>query len=381
MLKPLSNHAKEYFESHFDELYDLIVTMCKIPAPSNHEEKRAEFCREWFEAMGAKNVYIDDALNVIYPMGLDEHEELSMYIAHTDTVFPDLEPMNVVRDGDKLCCPAVGDDTANLAALMMVAKYVTEFGLKPKTGIVFSANSGEEGLGNLKGVRKLMETYGNRTREFVSFDGGLSSIVTRAVGSERYRVEVLTEGGHSFSAFGNRNAIYYLSQMISQLYSIKVPVNGDSKTTFNVGKIEGGTSVNTIAQQAEMMYEYRSNDAGCLAQMREFFNAVIESYRKMGITVNVELIGERPCMGDVDEARQTVLRDKCTEVLEAVTGKKPNYGSGSTDCNIPWSIGVPSACFGVYRGRGAHTREEYIEVSSLKQGIIAAAMLILDNFE
>ena len=381
MLKPLSDHAREYFESHFDEMYELLVTMCKIPAPSNHEEKRAEFCREWFEAMGAKNVYIDDALNVVYPIALDEHDDLHMYIAHTDTVFPDTEPMPVVRDGDRLCCPGVGDDTANLAVLMMVAKYVTEFGFKPKHGIVFAANSGEEGLGNLKGVRKLMETYGDKTSEFVSFDGGLSRIVNRAVGSERYRVEVLTEGGHSFSAFGNRNAIYYLSQMISQLYSIKVPQNGDSKTTFNVGKIEGGTSVNTIAQQAEMFYEYRSDDAKCLAEMREYFNAVIESYRKMGITVNVELIGQRPCMGDVDEAKQTVLREKCVDALEYVNGKKPSFGSSSTDCNIPWSMGIPSACFGVYHGRGAHTREEYVEISTMKKGIVAAAMLILEDFE
>ncbi len=362
-------------------MYELLLTLCKIPAPSNHEEKRAKYCHDWFKAMGAENVYIDDAQNAVYTIGCDEYEDIVMFTAHTDTVFPDTEPMSVVRDGDKLSCPGVGDDTANLAALMMVAKYVTEFKLKPKCGVVFAANSGEEGLGNLRGVRKLMEDYGERTREYLSFDGGLKHTVNKAVGSERYRVEVLTEGGHSFGAFGNRNAIYYLSQMISQLYSIKVPQKNGSTTTFNVGRIKGGTSVNTIAQQAEMLYEYRSDDAECLGEMREFFNAVIESYRKMGITVNVELIGQRPCMGDVDEAKQAILLDKCKKVLEAVNGVEPILVSSSTDCNIPWSLGIPSGCFGVYNGSGAHTREEYIKVSSMKRGIIAAATVILDNFE
>lgn len=381
MYKRLSPKATEYFESHFDELYDLIVEMCAIPAPSNHEEKRAEFTRDWFKAAGIEDVYIDSALNTVCRIGCDKHEDISMFIAHTDTVFPDTSPMPIYRDGDRLYCPGVGDDTANLAVLMMVTKYICETGLKPKRGIVISANSGEEGLGNLKGVRKLMEDYGDRTRQFISFDGTLKGIVNRAVGSERYRLEVKTEGGHSYAAFGNRNAIYYLSQMISQLYTIKVPKNGNSKTTFNVGTISGGTSVNTIAQQAEMLYEYRSDDKTCLEQMREFFKATVASYRAMGIEVNIELLGSRPCMGDVDEIAQSALLNKCSAVIEDVTGEIPDRRSSSTDCNIPYSIGIPSTCFGAYYGGNSHTREEYIEVESLKKGILIAATIILEEFE
>ena len=184
-------------------------------------------------------VFIDDALNVIFPLGCEGDGPVSVFMAHTDTVFPDTEPFTPRIEDGKMHCPGVGDDTANLATLLLCAKYVIQNGLKPADGgVVFVANAGEEGLGNLKGSRAVMERYGHRVRQFISYDGSYPNICSRAVGSSRYRVEVLTEGGHSFGSFGNRNAIHLLAQMITDFYALKVPVDGDSKTTYNVGGIQ-----------------------------------------------------------------------------------------------------------------------------------------------
>jgi acetylornithine deacetylase/succinyl-diaminopimelate desuccinylase-like protein len=136
-----------------DELVELLKTMCKIPAPLNHEEKRAEFCKKWLEDMGAKNVYIDEALNVIYPLNCQGNNKVHIFSAHTDTVFPDTEPMPMSEKDGKLYCPGVGDDTASLATLMMAAKYITKHGYIPDEGCVFVCNSGEEGFGNSKGCQ------------------------------------------------------------------------------------------------------------------------------------------------------------------------------------------------------------------------------------
>lgn len=251
---------------------------------------------------------------------------------------------------------------------MLAARY---FRAQPQTadcGFLFVANACEEGLGNLKGCRQLMQDYAGRVREVISFDGGLGSICNKAVGSARYRVAVRTEGGHSFGAFGNRNAIHALASMIGTLYTVKPPVEGDSKTTYNVGIIEGGTSVNTIAQEASMLYEYRSDSRVCLAKMKTMFESIVAAYRSMGAEVEVTLLGERPCMGDVNPTRQQTLEERLSAAIRAEAECEPFFHSGSTDCNIPFSLGIPAVCTGVYRGRGAHTREEYIELASLPAG-------------
>ncbi len=374
--------ALAYIEESHDALIDLIMTLCAIPSPSNHEEQRAAFCKKWLEDAGGKGVVIDDALNVILPVGdCSGSAPLYVFTAHTDTVFPDRQPFSPHREGDKLCCPGVGDDTANLAVLLLTARYILQKQLRPREGgVLIVANSGEEGLGNLKGTRAIMNTYGSRVRRFISFDGSYPAVCDRAVGSARYRVEVLTEGGHSFGDFGNRNAIYYLSQMISDLYSMTVPVSGDSITTYNVGGISGGTSVNTIAQQAEMLYEYRSDSDACLQAMERFFQSVIAHYRAMGITVNVELLGKRPGMGEVDPAAMDALRNTISAIMKEYTGQEARFHPSSTDCNIPLSMGIPAAAFGAYLGSGAHTREEFILLSSLPAGFKIAMSAVLDRF-
>ena len=367
----ITSDMERYAQSVQEELRSLLRELCVISAPSNHEEKRAEFCRAWFERNGFDGVRVDEALNVLVPVNVDLNgtEEMDVVMAHTDIVFPEDTPLELREEGGFWHCPGIGDDTANLVVLMVCARYFREHLPAGRRGILFVANSGEEGLGNLKGSRKVVEIFGSRIREFVSLDSAcMNRMVTRAVGSHRYKVTVRTEGGHSFARFGNRNAIHYLASMITLLYSIKVPAVNDSKTTYNVGMISGGTSVNTIAQSAEMMYEYRSDDRSCLEKMEKLFKSIIETFRATGVEVEVEKVGDRPCGGEVDETRLLALRDRYCASVRKTLGLEVFTGSSSTDCNIPLSQGIPAICFGVCRSAGAHTLGEKLEIASLRDG-------------
>ncbi|MBQ3107654.1 MAG: M20/M25/M40 family metallo-hydrolase, partial [Firmicutes bacterium] len=154
----LTKDILQYIDDHKQEAFDLLVELAQIPAPSNQEEKRAAFIKDWLEKQGAEGVYIDEALNVIWPVGCTESDAIAVYMAHTDVVFPDLEPLPLKIEDGWICCPGVGDDTANVVALLMVAKYIAENKIVPKEkGLLLVANSGEEGLGNLKGSRKIVE--------------------------------------------------------------------------------------------------------------------------------------------------------------------------------------------------------------------------------
>jgi acetylornithine deacetylase/succinyl-diaminopimelate desuccinylase-like protein len=376
----LDDSAEGFIKEHEEEALKLLETLAKIPAPSNHEEKRAAFVRDWLIAQGAEGVFIDEACNVIYPLSCAGGGRLDLFMAHTDIVFPDTEELPVRIEGGKIMAPGIGDDTANLVALLLAAKYLAVKKIKPRDGkgLLLVANSGEEGLGNLRGSRQICRDYGERIDEFVSFDGTFDEIFYKAVGSRRYRIKVLTEGGHSYMDFGNRNAIAYLASMIGGFYSLKVPRTG--RSTYNVGTIQGGTSVNTIAQSAEMLYEFRSDSREDLLFMEKHFDAVIAAYRAKGIAVETTLAGERPCSGDIDPEKHQSLLKRGLDAVKRHAGIEAALNSGSTDANIPLSQGIPAMTLGLYQGKGAHTYEEWVDIDSLKAGYRIAFELILDKF-
>lgn len=365
----LSREAEQYILDSQEELKQLIRDLCAIPAPSHHEEKRAAFCKAWFEKNGGKNVMIDAAQNVICPYRVTEDNELVVIMAHTDTVFPDIAPMPFREENGRMLCPGVTDDTANLAVMMICARYILQKAPPTKTGVLFVANSCEEGLGNLKGSRAIVAEYGSRVKELVTLDGAnLTAVVTRAVGSHRYRVRAATGGGHSFRDFGKPSAIAILAELVRELYRVEVPAARDSRTTYNVGVINGGTSVNTIAQSAELLYEYRSDDPRCLAEMEGIFQAVLAKCSPEAGTLSAERIGERPCAGQVDEGAMDDLIGRAAAAVREATGREPVFTSGSTDCNIPLAAGIPAVCLGVCAGGGCHTREEWLDPASLADG-------------
>lgn len=364
-----------YTETTREELVDLIKTLAVIPAPSHHEEKRVAFVKEWMERNGAEGVYVDDALNVVWPYHVTGDNDVVVFMAHTDIVFSEEVKLALRQEGNNLSCPGVGDDTARLCVLLMAARYLTAHHLPTSCGVLFVANSCEEGLGNLKGSRKIIETYGDRIKRFITFDGNMGTGVETAVGSHRYRVTVRTEGGHSWAKFGNQNAIQVASSLVNTLYTVKVPQVGKSRTTYNVGGITGGTSVNTIAQNCELLYEYRSDNAECLAKMKQIFETVIEAYRGTGAEVEVELLGERPCNGDLDPAAMQALKDTVAACYQKC-GMGFELRAGSTDANIPLSRGIPALCVGNADGYGAHTVDEYLDLSSLPGGLLFTLDLI-----
>ena len=363
------SNIKAFVEKNKDGLFETLKELCAIPAPSHFENDRVEYCKAWLEREGAEGVYVDEALNVIFPVNCEGSDDITVFVAHTDTVFPDTEPMPYIDDGERISSPGVGDDTASLTVLLYAAKYFAQNGIDAPRGVMFVCNSCEEGLGNLKGTRQLFKDFEGRIGRFISFDSSLSNLADRCVGSHRYEVEVHTRGGHSYGAFGNKNAIAELAKIINDIYSIEVPKLENTKTTYNVGIIEGGTSVNTIAQSAAMLCEYRSDNEECLSVMKERFERIFEKANTDEVAISVTQVGDRPCMGKVDTNEIERLALIYSEIISETLGTETKRRSSSTDCNIPLSLGIPAICVGVYRGGGAHTREEWIEKASLPQGL------------
>lgn len=361
-------NIKEYVSESYQLMLKTLKELCHIPAPSHNEEKRAEYCKNWLEKYGATNVYIDDALNVIFPLNCKNSNEITVFAAHTDTVFPDTEPMPYFDDGERIHCPGASDDTASVVVLLLMAKYYIENKLEAKNGIMFVCNSCEEGLGNLKGTRQLFRDYEGRIKQFITFDSVLNSVADRCVGSHRYNVTVKTEGGHSYGNFGNKNAINVLAEIVNSIYSIKAPEKAGTRTTYNVGIISGGTSVNTIAQEAQMLCEYRSDDSECLKYMEEKFKAIFKEKTDAGYDVTVELVGNRPS-ANIDPVEIEELKKLVVPEIEKVIGERVKFKSSSTDCNIPLSLGVRALCIGTNNHSGVHTREEWVDKGSLIPGL------------
>lgn len=372
----MREQIRNWCAAHADEQIRLLCEIAAIPSPSHHEERRAAFLLAWLRGQGLQDAYTDEAKNVLLPFGCAGKDGITVIAAHTDVVFPDTEPLPVRMTEERIYAPGVGDDTANVTALLLCAVYLRDH--PPAVPLLLVWNSCEEGLGNLKGVRAVCDAYAGRIRAFLSFDGQYTSLVNRAVGSERWRVAAHTAGGHSYGAFGAPNAIAEMSELVTALYRQEIPASEGYKTTFNVGTVTGGTSVNSIAQDAEITYEYRSDDRDALAEMRNRFFTLMEKRKNDRVRWTAEGIGERPCGRAADPEEEQRLLERCSRAIEAVTGTKPSLRASSTDCNIPFSRGIPATAFGLYLGADSHTREEYVERSSLQTGLEIGLVLLTD---
>lgn len=370
----------EIANRYYDEMLTFMREISVIPGPSGHEEQRAEYILKYLKSIGAYNAYIDEALNVICTVG-EANDDMTVFMAHTDTVFPFDVPLHYVDDGDKIHCPGITDDVACLAVLLAGLKYILDNKIQLNRTLLFVANSCEEGLGNLKGCRQIFKDFAGKIKRMYTFDSFYSQLCNKSVGSHRYKVTAITEGGHSYSNFGNRNAIHVLAGIISEIYKIQVPKIGESKTTYNVGLIEGGTSVNTIAQNASMLVEYRSDNVDCLNRMKEKFHSIFENAKANCEELKVELVGDRPCMNHMDMQELHRLTELTKSIQQKYTGLKVKIKSASTDANIPHSLGIPAICVGVCNGFGPHTREEWLEKASVKKGFAIGLELMLAEGE
>ncbi len=370
---------KAWISDHLPEAEDLLRTLGKIPAPSHHEEKRAAFILDWFKQQGAKDASIDDAKNVIVKIGNTDAFPVNLVMAHTDVVFNDTDALPMREEDGKLFAPGIGDDTANLVALMMAAKYVLAHNLTPKGGLIIAANACEEGLGNLKGVKQILSDYDGKIASLVSVDCGAGDIVNNAVGSYRVKITVRAQGGHSYSNFGNGNAIVQMAEIITRLYEKTPP--SSAKTTYNAGVIEGGSTINSIAGECSLLYEYRSESRKCMQEMDEYLNKTLDHFRKKGFDIETEVLGLRPCKGDVDEEKQAALTQRAVKLVEEITQKSASIHAASTDANASLALGIPSVTVGAIVGGGAHTRGEWVKLDCLENAVKIALSILKWSFE
>jgi acetylornithine deacetylase/succinyl-diaminopimelate desuccinylase-like protein len=255
-------------EEMSSRLLALLREIARIPAPTGQESARAAFIMKWLGERGAGTVRCDDAGNVLLFYPDEKQATYDLFSAHMDIVFPGTDEIMLRDEGDRLYGPGVGDDTANLVNLLEAAAItLAEKPVLPEgRGLLFAFVTGEEGLGNLRGTRQIFHDFDGRIRTATSFDLYTETVVAEAVGSDRYCVSVETPGGHSLHDFGKPNAIAILADMISRIYDIRLPEKG--MTTYNVGKISGGTTVNSIAGHAEMLCEARFTDPSSGQYMR-----------------------------------------------------------------------------------------------------------------
>lgn len=362
---------KQHAERIRDSIADNAEQICLVPAPPYMEKKRAEFVASMFQELGYEP-NIDDIGNVVVRRPGTGAEKSIMLLGHTDTVFPHGTEITVTRHNGSMTGPAIGDNSLGVAALLGIARLLDELDLKTAGDLLLVANVGEEGLGNLRGARAAVDRFESELGAVIAVEGhSLGRVTSGAVGSKRIKVTVTGPGGHSWGAFGQPSAIHALGHIIHEIDSLTV--SADPKTTYNVGVIEGGVSVNTIAPVATAVIDMRSVDVESLDSLASNVEEIIASKNQEEITTDIEVLGERPAgqTPDSEPIVQTglqILRD---------LGMDPYTDASSTDANVPISRGIPSICVGVTRGEGAHRMEETIQIEPIASGMAQLLKLVM----
>ena len=358
------------------------IRFCEVPAPSFMETARGELLKQTFQQLGLQNVRVDGAGNVLGDRPGAAATPHVVLAAHLDTVFPQGTDVRVTREGAILHGPGIADDCRGLAVLVGVVRALKQANVRTPGSITFVADVGEEGLGDLRGMKQLFnETMKGQIDRFVSIDGSGLGITNVAVGSHRYRVTFKGPGGHSFGAFGLANPIDALGRAIAKIADFQVPKL--PKTTFNVGRIGGGTSVNSIPFEGWMEVDMRSSDPASLASVDASFHkavdaAVVEENERWGsprmITVTKDLVGDRPAGSTPDESPIVQTAIAVTRAL----GFAANLGEGSTDANVPMSLKIPAITIGAGgRGTGAHALGETFDTTDSWLGTERALLLTI----
>ncbi len=350
----------------------LAQRICEVPAPTGDERQRAEFVASLWRERGY-TTEIDAISNVYVRRGKRNSGPVLMLLAHIDTVFPATTPINVTRDGDIMRGPSIGDNSLSVAAMVSLLALFDELKIETDVDIIAVANVGEEGLGNLRGARAAVERYRSNLGAVIAIDGRLGVIVNTAVGSKRWRITVRGPGGHSFGSFGQPSAIHGLGRIIAAIADLEVPK--EPKTTFNVGLIEGGTSVNTIAPSASAIIDLRSTDVATLNQLAERVRTIVEQRVGQGLHTEIEILGERPAGA---RSQTDPLVQLASKILKSLS-IEPTYAASSTDANIPISLNIPAVCVGVTHAGRAHTLEEYIQVPPIADGLAQLLLLTIET--
>ena len=344
------------------------VAICEIPAPPFKEARRAADFRQRLVALGLADARIDAEGNVIATRAGRAAGPVVVLSAHLDTVFPESTDVRVTRDGARLRGPGIVDDCRGLAVLLSVARAMQQQKVVTDGPVVFVGTVGEEGAGNLRGARHLLaKELAGRVDYFLSVDGSGYGITSRAVGSNRYRVTFAGPGGHSYGDFGMPNPMHAMGRAMAAIADLKVPAS--PRTTFNVGLVRGGTSVNSIAGEATLELDMRSESAAALATLDSAARRAIEAARvaeqarwprsSVQLTVRIDTIGIRPAGAQLDSAPIVVAAQQAARAVGATPGR-PN--ASSTDANVAIGLGIPGLTIdGGGRGDGSHSLGEWYE--------------------
>lgn len=354
------------------QLLDLAIQIQQIPAPTFDEKRRGEFVRDLFEKEGLQDVSID-LLGNVYARMLGKAKKGSkplVVTAHLDTVFPRSSNLQVKHEAGKVIAPGIGDNSLGVAALFGIIWSIKN---KLDNDIWFVANVGEEGLGDLCGMREVVKKFSAQADVlgYLVLEGmALGHVYHRTIGVKRYRVTTKTAGGHSWSDYGSPSAVHELANVITKLTSLRLPK--EPRTTMNVGTIHGGTGVNVLAAEAKCELDLRSEDPKTLSKLIAQVEEIIINASREGVKVMAEVIGDRPA-GEISAEHEFVkLAVQCLQEqnLEAT------LTTGSTDANIPLSQNIPAVVMGITTGGGAHTLEEYIDLEGLEKGMASVVRFV-----
>jgi len=362
--------ALRRLDEEYDRFVEELVQLTEIPAPPFGEEVRASTYMAMLRDAGLTNVEMDQIGNVMGLRPGTGEAPLLAVAAHLDTVFPEGTEVEVRREGNRLRAPGIGDDTAGLATLLAVARVLNETDLETESDLLFIGNVGEEGPGDLRGVKHLFRDgkYKDQIGGFISVEsGGQSTITTGALGSLRYRVTFKGPGGHSYGAFGLVSPAYAMGNAIRKVSAISVP--DTPKTTFNIGIVEGGTSVNSIPFETSMVVDMRSESRDELEKLVEtFLDLVHEAVEEENATRSISegqielemtLVGDRPS-GQTSESATIV---KFAVAAFEAFGIRPTFRISSTDSNVPISLGIPAITIGRGGlGGRSHSLDEWVDI-------------------
>jgi acetylornithine deacetylase/succinyl-diaminopimelate desuccinylase-like protein len=361
------------------------VEIQQIPAKTFHEQQRGQFIYTTFQKSGLKNSFIDAAGNVYAQLkGRGERQPL-VVSAHLDTVFPPGTDLTVKRSSEKITGPGIGDNSLGVAGLFGLywALGVMDGGeIAPSLlagDVWLVANVAEEGLGNLAGMKAVVDRFGKGALAYIVLEGmSLGQIYHRGLGVRRYRIKVHTKGGHSWVDYGSPSAIHQLAEIVVKFSHLALPVQ--PRTSLNVGLMSGGTSVNTIAADAHLELDLRSTSITVLEGISRQVEALVDEADRRGREgshAEAEVIGTRPA-GEIPSDHPLV---KLAVESYAANGIRVKLNIGSTDTNEPLSRGFPAICVGLTSGGGAHTLDEYIDTKPVSQGLKSLVDLVRSIFE
>ncbi|XWX04560.1 M20/M25/M40 family metallo-hydrolase [Aggregatilineales bacterium SYSU G02658] len=340
------------------------IRIQQIPAPTFAEAERAAHVAEQFRVLGLADVETDDLHNVTAALKGEKSGAGILIMAHTDTVFPATTDLTITYPTpDTVAGPGIGDNSVGVAGLLALARYFQQSERRPACDIWFAATSCEEGLGDLKGVRAVYERLADRIGAVINIEGmALGHVYHAGIASHRLRLQVTTEGGHSWLHFGRPSAIHALIEIAHRLIQLSVP--SVPRTTFNIGIIEGGQSINTIAASASLLLDLRSESQDELERLKRQVQSLLQPV-PAETSLSVEIVGDRPT-GSMP-VRHSLVKGALQALREV--GIEGTLESGSTDGNIPLYHGCPCVTIGITRGGNAHRFDEFIHVPPIAQGI------------